>query len=58
MASQRAREVDYHIEHEKVKWDPRTIEIRTRSVEKALEPLVNQVSLIIVYIFDRVCVSK
>jgi len=31
------------LEHQKVKWDPKTLEIRTHSVEKALEPLVHQV---------------
>jgi hypothetical protein len=44
MASQRTARADYRVEHSKVKWDPRTVEIRTHSVEKALEPLVQQVS--------------
>jgi hypothetical protein len=44
MASQRTAYPEYRVEHSKVKWDPRTIEIRTHSVEKALEPLVQQVS--------------
>ena len=44
MASQRTVHRDYRVEHSKVKWDPKTIEIRTHSVEKALEPLVQQVS--------------
>lgn len=35
---------DVKLEHQKVKWDPKTLEIRTHSVEKALEPLVHQVS--------------
>jgi hypothetical protein len=44
MASQRTAYPEYRVEHSKAKWDPRTIEIRTHSVEKALEPLVQQVS--------------
>ena len=28
-----------------IKWDPKNLEIRTKSVEKTLEPLVTQVSL-------------
>ena len=48
MASQRTAYPEYRVEHSKVKWDPRTIEIRTHSVEKALEPLVQQVSCEIV----------
>ena len=35
---------DIRIEHAKMKWDPKTLEIRTKSVEKTLEPLVHQVS--------------
>jgi hypothetical protein len=27
-----------------IKWDPKNLEIRTKSVEKTLEPLVTQVS--------------
>lgn len=44
MASQRTARTEYRVEHNKVKWDPTTMEIRTHSVEKALEPLVQQVS--------------
>lgn len=48
MASQRAAyDSSYRVEHSKVKWDPKTIEIRTHSVEKALEPLVMQVSFVL-----------
>ena len=34
---------DFQVESQKVKWDPKTVEIKTRSVEKTLEPLVHQV---------------
>ncbi len=34
---------DFKVEASKVKWDPKAVEIRTRSVEKTLEPLVHQV---------------
>ena len=40
---------DIKVEKHKMKWDPKTLEIRTHSVEKTLEPLVHQVSL------SRVC---
>lgn len=43
MATQRVVHGGYRVEHSKAKWDPRTVEIRTHSVEKALEPLVMQV---------------
>jgi len=29
-----------------IKWDPKNLEIRTKSVEKTLEPLVTQVRLL------------
>ena len=35
---------DIKVEKHKMKWDPKTLEIRTHSVEKTLEPLVHQVS--------------
>ena len=35
---------DFKVEATKVKWDPKSVEIRTRSVEKTLEPLVHQVN--------------
>ncbi|XP_031564401.1 catenin alpha-2-like [Actinia tenebrosa] len=38
---------DVKLEHHKVKWDPKTLEIRTHSVEKALEPLVHQVTTLV-----------
>ena len=38
---------DIRVEHGKMKWDPETLEIRTKSVEKTLEPLVLQVSVFI-----------
>ena len=31
-----------------MKWDPKNLEIRTKSVEKTLEPLVTQVFLILI----------
>lgn len=34
---------DIKVEKGKMKWDPKTLEIRTHSVEKTLEPLVHQV---------------
>ena len=34
---------DIKVEKSKMKWDPKTLEIRTHSVEKTLEPLVHQV---------------
>ena len=34
---------DIRVEKGKMKWDPKTLEIRTHSVEKTLEPLVHQV---------------
>ena len=37
-------QTDFKVEATKVKWDPKSVEIRTRSVEKTLEPLVHQVS--------------
>jgi len=41
--------LDYAVEHmtrkDVLKWDPKSLEIRTRTVEKALEPLVIQVSI-------------
>ena len=33
-----------------IRWDPKNLEIRTKSVEKTLEPLVNQVKLYTKYI--------
>lgn len=36
---------DIKVEKHQMKWDPKTLEIRTHSVEKTLEPLVHQVSL-------------
>ncbi|XP_028414979.1 catenin alpha-2-like [Dendronephthya gigantea] len=47
MASQRSATREYRVEHSKVKWDPKTMEIRTHSVEKALEPLVQQVTTLV-----------
>lgn len=46
MASRRVH-AGYQVEHSKAKWDPKTIEIRTHSVEKALEPLVMQVTTLV-----------
>lgn len=40
---------DIKVEKSKMKWDPKTLEIRTHSVEKTLEPLVHQVSLFILF---------
>lgn len=37
---------DIKVEKSKMKWDPKTLEIRTHSVEKTLEPLVHQVGLV------------
>ena len=34
---------DIKVEKHRTKWDPKTLEIRTHSVEKTLEPLVHQV---------------
>lgn len=34
-----------------LKWDPKNLEIRTRTVEKTLEPLVIQVSEFLVILF-------
>ena len=31
----------------KFRWDPKTVEIRTKSVEKNLEPLIRQVTTIV-----------
>jgi hypothetical protein len=36
-----------------LKWDPKNLEIRTMSVEKTLEPLVLQVSLLLVLLLSR-----
>lgn len=36
-------ETDFKVEAQRIKWDPKSVEIRTRSVEKTLEPLVHQV---------------
>ena len=33
----------------KIKWDPKNLEIRTKSVEKTLEPLVTQVMCHVMY---------
>lgn len=41
---------DIKVEKSKMKWDPKTLEIRTHSVEKTLEPLVHQVSLFILFV--------
>jgi len=43
-----------------LKWDPKNLEIRTMSVEKTLEPLVLQVSLLLgpavkVFWMNRTC---
>jgi catenin alpha len=43
-----------------LKWDPKNLEIRTMSVEKTLEPLVLQVSLLLgpaakVFWTNRIC---
>lgn len=35
---------DLNITSVNLKWDPKNLEIRTRTVEKTLEPLVIQVS--------------
>ena len=37
---------DIKVEKSKMKWDPKTLEIRTHSVEKTLEPLVHQVNFV------------
>ena len=37
---------DIKVEKSKMKWDPKTLEIRTHSVEKTLEPLVHQVRFV------------
>jgi len=39
-----------------IKWDPKNLEIRTKSVEKTLEPLVTQVCFIAVTAFILVLV--
>jgi len=39
-----------------IKWDPKNLEIRTKSVEKTLEPLVTQVFLP-AFVFIKVCHS-
>lgn len=44
---------DIKVEKSKMKWDPKTLEIRTHSVEKTLEPLVHQVGLV----FDMLILS-
>lgn len=38
---------DIKVEKHKMKWDPKTLEIRTHSVEKTLEPLVHQVTTLV-----------
>ncbi|PFX19617.1 Catenin alpha-2 [Stylophora pistillata] len=38
---------DIKVEKSKMKWDPKTLEIRTHSVEKTLEPLVHQVTTLV-----------
>lgn len=38
---------DITLEKHKMKWDPKTMEIRTHSVEKTLEPLVLQVTTLV-----------
>ena len=38
---------DFNVVAQKMVWDPKTIEIRTRSVEKTLEPLVYQVTSLV-----------
>lgn len=35
---------DVNVNSVNLKWDPKNLEIRTRTVEKTLEPLVIQVS--------------
>jgi len=39
-----------------IKWDPKNLEIRTKSVEKTLEPLVTQVGFN--YLFLIYCVRQ
>lgn len=40
-----------------LKWDPKNLEIRTRTVEKTLEPLVIQVSELLLILFICMLVS-
>lgn len=49
---------DITFEKHKMKWDPKTMEIRTHSVEKTLEPLVLQVSLCCVFIYSLTLLEK
>lgn len=49
---------DITLEKHKMKWDPKTMEIRTHSVEKTLEPLVLQVSLCRVFIYSLTLLGK
>lgn len=49
---------DITVEKHKMKWDPKTMEIRTHSVEKTLEPLVLQVSLCCVFIYSLTSLGK
>jgi hypothetical protein len=41
-----------------LKWDPKNLEIRTMSVEKTLEPLVLQVSLLLGPALKAFCRNK
>ena len=41
-----------------LKWDPKNLEIRTRTVEKTLEPLVIQVSGLLLIYFKHVFFFK
>lgn len=40
--------------HISLNWDPKKLEIKTRSVEKTLEPLVMQVCLFFVYLIGKI----
>ncbi|GFG39127.1 hypothetical protein Cfor_10606 [Coptotermes formosanus] len=41
-----------------LKWDPKNLEIRTMSVEKTLEPLVLQVSLLLGPAVKELCRNR
>ena len=41
-----------------IRWDPKNLEIRTKSVEKTLEPLVTQVNYLEVSVEDNKILKK